>query len=99
MSRGTRDLNVDAIRWAMRQQTRDARAKLLLCVIAAAVDEQGRCTLGVNGLARACEMSIQVMLRKLHHLEELRLLAKHPTKSTTTGADQYRFRLIDEGSR
>ena len=94
-------MNTEAIRWAFRQRTGDARAKLLLCTLASAANNEGQCTVTVLRLAEACELSVKVTLRHLHRLEELGLLEKRPGPPANDGRGQgrYEFRIRGEVKR
>ena len=94
-------MNVEAVRWAFRQHTGDARAKLLLCTIASAVGDDGTCSASVRRLAVGCELSVRMVLRQLHRLEELGLLEKRPGPPANDGSGQgrYEFRIRGEVER
>lgn len=88
-----RELNQTAIRWAFGKVVGDSRAKFLLCTIAAAVDRKGSCSISIGKLARKCELTPGMTLKRLHKLEEMGMLEKRPANGELGRQGLYDFRL------
>jgi hypothetical protein len=63
-------MSVEAISWALQQQTGDARSKLLLLCLANYADDKGQCWPSQSILAEQTEQSVDTVQRRLDMLED-----------------------------
>lgn len=64
------------VEWAHVQHTQTTSAKIVLMLLAACADEQGRVCMRIKDIARICELSRSSVYRALRDLRFNRLIAK-----------------------
>lgn len=68
-------MSVEAMTWALKQNTGKSSAKLVLLMLAKHTNEQtGRCIPSIKTLADDCELDESTVKRCIAYLEEKRLL-------------------------